>query len=383
MQDATLTATSTAPPPATGVPDSAPEVQNQAPTAETKPSKPLSLEDRVKVAKEEFRSKGKEGVKTGDAPVEPVEENVEGEAEVQELSSEPLETISYKGKDAPISDVLDEATFEVFSQDKMHPVEGIKKLMDFAAMGIAAAEKNRVAKEAVVKAQDVIREVEAGVAKSVESQLNELLNNALRGTNANGQPFQNESAQKRAVELATQMKNEFDNGRGEKPQAQRSFTEEDVANLVQKKLDEHSRKSSEESTRKDIVQGSQKAIMDLTKADPAFFVKPDGKMNTKLYDSYRSSLMNESNQAWLDAGSPMDVDSIKNIIAKTRAELLPEFKISNGTAETKQAVRSPIVKPSSGAGIVPGSADGKAPKFRTPGELIAYKKQQLGLGKKR
>src|SRR5258708_9570748 len=328
-ETATLPPPSSATPPAQVSPDSTVKVQEQV--------TPQSLTDKANAALAELRSKkGKpEAVKTAtgpeDAPGEPTPGEVEGqeqnqegdetpkgESEAQPVLNEALETISVNGKEVPLVEALDKMTFEVYSDGELHPMD-FSKLLDMASFGVHSAEKTRLAKDAVVKAQDIIREVEQSAEKSVservEAVLNDLLTKALNGTNGNGKPFVNDVAQKRAVELARGMKDSLPGNQAQKP-----LTMEDVEELVQKRtqkiLEDQNQKQTEAATINQLVQESRAALVEISKGDPAYFTKGDGKLNTAVLTAFRKEVAAVSNAEWHRQGSPKDSTVINDIIAK-------------------------------------------------------------------
>ena len=399
MDSATLTPVSTDTTPAQGSPES---------TAEVKASvKPATLPEKAAEALRRLRAgvkqeAGKPVTKPEDAPAEqPVESTEEvqgqegqegtqeGETEGQEpILTDNLEEITYKGKKVPLIEALEDGKlqFEVYAQEKFHEVDGLPKLLDLASIGIAAAEKNRIAKEAVAKADQTIRDVEAGVERKIQEgvnqQLNQLLENAKRGINGNGQPFKDAKAQQGAVALLEKMQS------GNGVTAPQTLSTEDIDKLVQKRLEEKlsdERKRSEDKSRENqVLQTAKSVLVDATKADAAYFTKTDGKLNIKLFDSYRKTLTAESDSAWVKAGKPTDPQSLKDIVAKVRTEILPDFQISNPKATATKKTNVPSIPQSTGAGVLPKTKEGENPlKGMTYAESIAYLKKVKGFGNKK
>lgn len=398
MDTATLTPVSTAPASAPAAPESTAEVQV--------PLKPQSLTEKAASALKDFRASvkpdaGKPKTALEDVPAakpgETTEEvsGTEPEAKVETPSTQPvlsenLEEISFNGQTVPLIEALENGglQFEVYANEKLHPVDGLPKLLDLASIGIAAAEKNRIAKEAVAKADQTVQEVKASVDKQVQegvwNQLNTLLANAKNGVNGDGKPFKDAGAQKRAVELLEGMKTASGNGN----EAPKSLSAADIESLVQKKLEERltaERKQTEDRTRvNQVLETAKSTLVEATKGDHAYFVKTDGKLNGTLFDSYRRSLTTESDAAWVQAGKPTDPKALKDIVAKVRAKLLPDFQVSNPSATVTEPKKAPLTPQSTGAGLLPKKAEGEQPfKGMTYAESIQERKRLLGLGKKR
>lgn len=395
MTEATLTPPSTATPPAQGSPDTGAKVQEQA--------KPQTLTQRADAALADLRSQKQETAKAAPlpegAPAETATETGEDTGKTEEVKApeeeanaapvlnEDLETITVGGKEVPLVDALENMTFEVFADGEYHPKD-FNSLLDAASYGIHSAERNRQAKLAVMELDGILRQERDAIEKTAQQRvtavLDDLLQKALNGVNGNGKPFANADAQKRAVELARTMKAELPGD-----QAQRPLTQADVEKLVQERtqkiLEEQSRKQAESSNLNQVAQEARNALMEMSKGDIPFFTKPDGKLNTAVLTAFRKEVANVSNAEWTKAGSPKDSSVIKDIIAKTRSRLLPEFSISQPKAAEGAAKKAaPILKPSSGGGVAPATGMGEKPKhFANMGEAIAWKKRELGLATKK
>ena len=140
MEGATAEApVSTATVPAPQAPPEAKAPATEAP--QSTQEKPLSMQEKVDKALKEFREKNappESKPVTEEQATEPTEEKPTEEVPPV---TEPLEVISHNGKDVKITDVLEDAQFEVFANGEMKEVEGIHKLMDMASIGFMATKK--------------------------------------------------------------------------------------------------------------------------------------------------------------------------------------------------------------------------------------------------
>jgi hypothetical protein len=330
-------------------------------TPEVQPQKVanLSLTDKINAKLEQARQKldapKTESVPTEEAKSEPVETKTE---ETAQESADPLEVVSFNGKEAPIAEVLKDAEFEVFANGEFKKVDGIDKLMDMASIGFAATKKVEAAKTVIQKSQEVIREIEASVEQKAQEKANAILNKMLddvtRGVNpATGKPFQNEAERKGAVDLT----NALVDAKGKSAtQTVQPLTKEDIQKLVEeaaeKKLQQAEKQKAEQRQQELAAQLAQTAENSLQKEITPlmqYFTGEDGKtLNSRLFNSFKNDVRAEADKLFKADGGKTDSKSVSTYIAKASKSVLQEYLPSLKTQKINESVKVPVTSTTSG-----------------------------------
>lgn len=361
---------------------SAPQVSPEAtPQKPTVPQKPLNLNDRVnqslQKAREKLDAPKAESVPKEEVATEPTETKTE---ETVPENTEALEVVSFNGQEAPISEVLKDADFEVFANGEFKKVEGIDKLMDMASIGFAATRKVEAAKTVIQKSQEVIREIEATAKANSQKIATDYLNNLLdQVTNgkvnpATGQPFKNEAERLGAVELANSLIKADANGArpGNQP-----LTAEDIQKLVEeaadKKYKQTEAQKAEQRNKELAVQLTRNAEDSLQKEITPlmqYFTGEDGKtLNTRLFNSFKKDVQAEADNLFNADGKKTDSKSIASYISRASKSILQEYLPSLKTQKVNESVRIPATSTTSGMPI----DKGKPVKYKSREEAINAK----------
>lgn len=376
---------------------------NQAPVAEVstaQPSSPVTTEtpqvpNAPKPTLHELHTKALEEFRKGEerGPEEKPAETVEGqenktpEEPTTEDAPKPeddfVEKVKYGDSEAPIEDVLKDAEFEFQSAGGLRTVEGLDKVMRYASIGYDAAQKNATAKQAIVEAQNIIKEIEAGQERAIQEgvgkQLDQLLNMALGGINpATNQPFDNPQDKARAVELATRMRDAGGNNAKETSLSPDDIKKQVKAELeAERKAENQKRQEAEKQSQVEkTAQENLKRVVDPLKQ---FFLEDDGKtLNTMLWDSYLTNVQTSAASNWVKAGSPRESSEINKFVEEASKSVFNKFKSSlNIKKADTNGTKQPQVKPTGGGGLP--QATTKPPKFRDLNESVAWHKARLGL----
>lgn len=357
--------------------------------AESGPQKPLSQDERFAKAVKELELQKKEGVTTPEAqpgtkegeqpkPEEATEKTSEETTEVPEF----VDKVTFNGKEAPIDEILSDAKFEVFAKGEMREIEGLPKLLDMASMGYDSIENNKTAREAVTKAQDVIREIEAATAEEVQKKVQEgvatTLDNLMASINqgvnpATGSAFTSQQQKVGAVELVNKLKT----ASSQTTPTEKPLTREEVSRMVdelsEKKLKTEISKRDEQRAVEAVINTATETLQKATDPLMQNFLLDDGKtLNTRLFKAFKADVQAEADQLWVESGKPMTTQKISEFVAKAAQSVLKEYKPSLRKIETEKkapAQTAPVVKPQSGTPLTTG----KTPKFKNQDQAWDYR----------
>jgi len=366
-----------------------PEATPQNPQI-SKPSKPLTFEGRIA----ETIKKAREKQDKPESPAVPAQnetapkETVETPTETIEQPpavTEDLEVVSHNGKEVPINDVLNDAKFEVFANGEYKSVDGIEKLMDMASIGFMATKKVETAKQAILKSQELVKEMESKVAedsrKIATDYLSDLLDKVTNGgmNPATGQSFKSDKERQGAVELANRLVAE--NANGNKSQ-DKPLTAAEIKKLIEEEAQKSSKSRQEEKAELErkqavatIVKNAESSLQKVTEPLMQYFTGQDGKtLNTRLFDSFKMQVKAEADKLFIaDTGANKTApNKLHEFIQKASKTVLEDFKQSLRESKT-QASAPPISK--SGQGI-PASAAPK-PTYKRPEDAVLAKIRSL------
>ncbi|HET9870479.1 MAG TPA: hypothetical protein VFR02_08290 [bacterium] len=353
---------------------------------------PLSLGDKARAAADAAKKAPEPAKPKGEsAPPAPAQDAPPEGAQEDESNATPegeVDKVTWNGKEASLQDILEDGTFEIFANGKTHSVEGFQKLADLASMGLDSANRNRLAKEGLVKAQDIVRELEGERDKAVkalkdvdgqvDSKVNAILDvlykNVSKGFNADGTRFETNEDQQKALAQVRAMKTAF----AGTPENPGPVSAADIEKMVQERLD---KRFAEESGKQDqarqeaennrLISDVGQRLTEATKSDGAYFTKPDGKLNSTLFSTYKRELISRCQEEWNAQGQPRDLESISQVIREVRSLLIEDLKISDPGRKPEPKPAPPVLKPASGAGT-PRSDKESRPHFRSPAEAMRY-----------
>lgn len=342
-------------------PQAAPEATPQTPNASQ--SKPVSLEDKVQAKLKEAREK------LNKPETQPAQEN-KGETKPDETQIETkpteevgdgLEVVSYNGKDVPLAELLKDGDFEVFANGEFKKVEGIEKLMDMASIGFAATKRVETAKQAVLKANEVVQEIERNsIQKANEiatNYLNGLLDKVTNGkvNPATGKAFQTEGERKGAVELANRLVAENANS----AKSGQPMTRAEIERLVEVKAEEKLKATQADKAQQQrqmemarITQTAENSLQKVTEPLMQYFTGEDGKtLNNRLFNSFRNEVKAEADKLFLAGDKKFNASAIEGYITKAAKSVLDEWKPSLKQAKSAEAVKAPVTSTNSGMPI--------------------------------
>ena len=217
--------------------------------------------------------------------------------------------------------------------------------------------KVETAKEAILKAQDVIREIEESAPKKVQEGVTAYLNNLLdevrtsRINPATGKPFQNEAERARAVELALDLKRTND-AKNAKPK-EASLTREEQQRLVEEQVEKKLKATEQERQNRQrvekIVKTASEALQKETNPLMQYFLKEDGQtLNSKLFTSFVNEVKAQADQFFTEAGGPDDTAKLAGFVKRAKDAVFSEWKPSLKAEPKQEALKIPVVGTKSG-----------------------------------
>lgn len=301
-------------------------------------------------------------------------------------NAEPVEVVSYKGQELPLSDLFGKMDFEVFANGEYKEVDGAK-LLDMASIGFAATKKVETAKQVIQKTDEIIREIEASAKTNAQKIATDYLNSLLdqvtngRVNPATNQPFKNEAERKGAVDLANSLI--YANAKG-KSTVNQPMTAEDIQKLVEeaadKKFKQTETQKAEQKQRELAAQLTQNAESSLQKVMTPlmqYFTGEDGKtVNSRLFNSFKSEVRVEADKLFTANGGKSDAVSVNDYITKAAKSVLQDYLPSLRTQKTNEPAKVPVSKANSGLPL----ADGQPAKYKSREEAIQAKVKQYLAG---
>lgn len=368
-------------------PQPTPEVS--APASPT-PPKPLSQQERFDKAVKELEAKkepGKQEVKTEESSPNPEDQANENLLpEVEEPGDFIDDKIVWNGKEASIQDVLGDATFEIPFHGEMIPIEGIDQLLEKAAIGHGASQTNREAKEVVLEADRLIKEIESSKTKEVQEGISKglesLLDSALKGIDpTTGKSFPNQVAQTGAVDLLNRMKT----ANQQTPSTEKPLTKDEIAKLVDEQAEKKYKglmsKAQEERFVGEIIQTANDNLQKTTEPLMQFFTLEDGKtLNKRVFTAFQRDVRSEADRLWFQAGKPMEKSALGNFINSAARQVLKEYRPTlTQKPSTQEPPKPPVLRPGSGS---PAPASEAKPKFKDLEQAQRFRFEQATKGMK-